>query len=112
MLTFLTTKPQALLNSFNADITGGHITTWEKDKDGDFTHKASQWKSRAWLRPEVVAGTSLKFTIIFSNGEKERRLVYSYYHGHLIETFLNHLSEGFTPNVQATPNPSGADTKI
>jgi hypothetical protein len=111
MLTFRTTKPQALLNAFNKCIDDGDVKTWEKDKDGDFTHKAAQWKNRGWLRPEVVAGTALKFTILFSSKETEKRLVYSYYHGHMLETFLNHLSASFT-GAEATPNPSGNDSRI
>lgn len=111
MLTFTTTKPQALKNAFDKMISDGDVKTWEKDKDGDYTHKATQWKGRAWLRPEVVAGTSLKFTILFRSSETEKRLVYSYYHGHMIETFLSHLSASFS-RAEATAVPTGNDAKI
>jgi hypothetical protein len=112
MLTFPTSRPQALLNSFTNAIAADDITTWTKDSDGDFSHKSTQWKNRAWLRPEVVAEISLRFTIIFGENEQERRAVYSFYHGHMIETFINHFFKDFTPNAQATPNPSGKDHKI
>lgn len=111
MLTFITTRPQALKNEFDKLIADGDVRTWEKDKDGDYTHRATQWKSRAWLRPEVVAGTSLTFTILFRTSETEKRLVYSYYHGHMVETFLNHLFGSFS-KVEATPIPTGKDGKI
>jgi hypothetical protein len=112
MLTFPTSSPQTLLDAFKKAIKDGDITTWSEDKDGDFTHLASQWKSRAWLRPIVNSGSSLAFKIIFSTNESQKRLVYSYYHGHLIETFLNHFSNSFSPDARATAKPSGGDGSI
>ncbi|HZL00863.1 MAG TPA: hypothetical protein VFC47_13310 [Caulobacteraceae bacterium] len=112
MLTFPTTRPQALLNSLSKAIRDDDITTWTEDSEGDFTHKAVQWRSRAWLRPEVVSATSLRFTIIFRENESDRRAVYSFYHGHMIETFINHFPNDFKPNAQATPNASGKDDAI
>jgi hypothetical protein len=111
MLQFNTTRPQALLNAFDKLIKEGDIATWQKDSDGDYTHKAAQWKSRAWMRPTVVAGSALQFTILFSKNEAERRLVYSYYHGHLVESFLNHLYGEFT-GFEGSPSPSGRDSAI
>jgi hypothetical protein len=112
MLTFATSRPQALLNALGKAIADGDITTWEKDSDGDFTHKSTQWKKRAWLKPNVIAGTSLRFTILISSNEIDRRAVYAYYHGHMIETFISHFSADFGPAAQATPDPCGADSAI
>ena len=112
MLTFPTTRPQALLNAFRKAIEDGDITTWEKDSEGDFKHTAKQWAGRAWLRPEVLAGVSLRFTIIFNNNETARRAVYAFYHGHMMETFINHFPHEFAPTAQATPIPGGGDGTI
>jgi hypothetical protein len=112
MITYPTTRPQALLNEFKKAIADGDITTWEEDKDGDFTHKATQWRKRAWLRPTVNAGSSLVFTILIGTSEQDKRTVYAYYHGHHIESFINHFSAQFTPEARATPNPSGKDSKF
>lgn len=111
MLTFLTARPKALLSAFQKAIEDGDITTWDEDSEGDFTHLASQWTKRAWMRPEVVVGTSLRFAIVFRKNETDRRLVYAYYHGHLLETFLNHFADQFT-KAEASPNPTGADASI
>ena len=103
MISFSTTRPQALLDSFKEAIEEGSITTWEEDAEGDFTHKARQWRERAWMRPAVNPGTSLDFQIVFAKDEPDRRLVYSYYTCHLIEAFINHFHTKFT-EACATPD--------
>lgn len=103
MTTFYSSRPQALLNAFKKAIADGDITTWEEDSDGDFTHKASQWARRAWLRPSVQSGTSLTFDILFADGEQEKQLVYSYYQGHVILAFLTHFHTQLT-EARAEPS--------
>ncbi len=96
---FHTDKPQKLLNSFDAKIeqkeASGKITTWEKSDDGKYyTHKAKEWTKKAWFKPNV--GTSrLTFNIIKPKDANVTATVYAYYHGHLIETFLNHFDHDF-----------------
>lgn len=110
-VNFMTNNPTKLLADFKARIAQtelkGKITTWEKDADGDFTHKAADWHKKAWLRP-VIGADRLTFTIVGPQGKGVSSLVYAYYHGHVIETFLNHFDQQFT-NAQATALPAYGD---
>ena len=111
-LVFMTANPKKLLNDFDARIAqheaSGKITTWERDKDGDYTHKSDNWAKKAWFRP-VVGLDRLTFNIIKpKNVNNITSPVYSYYHGHLLETFLNHFDTQFS-NGSATANCTSSD---
>lgn len=100
-VTFVTQNPSSLLKSFNDRIDQeeekGKITTWEKVGD-HFTHKAPQWHKKAYFLPKVADG-ELVFNIIKPKGKTITVPVYGYYHGHLIETFLNHFDSKFTSAI-------------
>ncbi|MDC3884153.1 hypothetical protein KGZ16_06080 [Pseudomonas aeruginosa] len=91
---FITTNPSVLLNDFKKrikqDEQEGKITTWDLDSDGDVTHKAEQWKSKAWMRPQVKDG-KLTFTVLNPKGKEVPPEVYGFYHGHLVATFITHF---------------------
>lgn len=111
-LYFFTDRPRALLKKFDARIdqteAKGKITTWERSDDGAYyTHKAPDWHRRAWLKP-VVCDDRLRFNIIRPENVSIATEVYGYYHGHLIETFLNHFDEDFS-RASATGLPSESD---
>ncbi|RQR48402.1 hypothetical protein DIE19_33205 [Burkholderia sp. Bp9126] len=110
---FYTSKPQALLNSFEKKISqeevGGKIATWEKYDKGDFyTHKAKDWHRLAWFRP-MVEPARLTFHIVRPKDKTVDKLVYAYYHGHLIETFLNHFGGVFTKSEATAIAVAGDD---
>jgi hypothetical protein len=96
---FFTSDAQKILDNFDARIKQtqekGKITTWEKSDDGIYyTHKAKEWNKKAWFKPTV--GTDrLTFNIIKPKNQNVTTPVYGYYHGHLIETFLNHFDDDF-----------------
>lgn len=98
-VNFFTSNPNALLEHFNKRIdqeeSKGKITTWLRDKDGDYTHGADNWKWKAWFRPKVIEG-ALVFNIFGRKDAVMSRVVYGYYHGHLTETFLNHFDDMFS----------------
>jgi hypothetical protein len=99
-LHFFTSNPAGLLKAFNAKIdqkeAEGKITTWEKSEDGKYyTHKATAWEKKAWFKPNVDSD-QLTFNIIKPKGRDVATIVYGYYHGHLLETFLNHFDEMFS----------------
>ena len=99
-VTFLTSSAQKLLNDFDARIEQAEpknkIMTWEKSDDGKYyTHKAAEWRKKAWFKP-VVTKDHLAFNIIKPGDASVTPLVYAYYHGHLMETFLNHFDKLFT----------------
>jgi hypothetical protein len=73
----------------------GKITTWEESSAGLFTHKAAQWANKAWFKAAIVEDR-LRFNIIRPEGKNISVTTYGYYHGHLIETFLNHFDNQFT----------------
>lgn len=96
---FLTKNAADLLAQFRDRIhqtdTEGRINTWEETSAGLFTHKAAQWANKAWFKP-VVIDDRLRFNIIRPKGKEISVTTYGYYHGHLIETFLNHFDNQFT----------------
>jgi hypothetical protein len=100
---FTTSSAASLLKAFDARISQteakGKITTWEKSDDGKYyTHKATEWSKKAWLRPKIEAN-QLTFNIIKPKDKNVSALAYAYYHGHLIETFLNHFDDSFGNGV-------------
>ena len=98
-VNFFTSAPKALLDDFNKRIeqseVKGKVTTWIKDKDGDYTHVADNWKNKAWFRPKIIDG-ALVFNILGRKKIAMPIVVYGYYHGHLTETFLNHFDGMFS----------------
>lgn len=109
---FETSKPSALLSEFNRRIKQtdqkGKITTWELSEDEKFyTHKSKDWNGQAWFSPTIDNGR-LRFNIYPSKGKNVSITAYGYYHGHLLETFLNHFDQMFTLG-SATPLPASPD---
>ncbi|MDV4159316.1 hypothetical protein [Rhizobium brockwellii] len=102
---FMTAKAKPLLDNFKARIAQteakGKITTWEVEENGDFTHKAADWTEKAWFRPAVMSDR-LRFDVVWPADQQRPVPVYAYYHGHLIETFVNHFENELTL-ASATP---------
>jgi hypothetical protein len=96
---FSTKTPKKLLSSFKKAIDDGRVATWSYDKDGDFTHTAQQWKSLAWLRPKVIEGQTLIFSILKPQNSKVSSEIYAIYHGRFIESMLVHCDSLFTEAV-------------
>lgn len=111
-ITFDTASPEALLKAFDDRIKQteqkGKITTWEKHRDGThYTHKAEDWRNKAFLKSAVHQG-KLVFNIIAPKDGAVSSAAYAYYHGHLIETFLNHFDTQFF-NASASAMPIAGD---
>jgi hypothetical protein len=111
-VTFFTPNPKALLAAFDKRLEQteleGKITTWEKHSDGvHYTHKAKEWRQLAFFKPSVHQG-QLVFNIIKPSKSTIKVVVYGYYHGHLIETFLNHFDNQFTQGA-ASAQPTTDD---
>lgn len=113
-VTFFTpgSSSQALLDEFDARIEQrerkAKITTWEKSNDGNYyTHKATEWTKKAWFKP-AVAANKLIFNIIKPGNMNVTAVAYAYYHGHLIETFLNHFDNQFSAG-QSSAMPAAGD---
>ena len=109
---FHTDAPKALLAKFNAAIQQkepkGKIDTWMLSDDGKYyTHTAERWTKKAWFKP-VTGDKLLTFNIIKPGDRNVTSPVYAYYHGHLIETFLNHFDTAFTSGA-ATALPTAGD---
>ena len=111
---FRTSKSAELLKKFDARIAQtdqkGRITTWEKRNDGYYTHKASDWAKKAFLKASVE-DEQLRFNIIRPENKNIDVEVYGYYHGHLIETFLNHFDNDFTWGSASALPSSGDDVR-
>lgn len=107
---FYTANPKALLAAFNKRIDQeepkGKITTWARDKDGDYTHVAKDWTNKAWFSPKIVEG-ALAFNILGTKDVVMPVVVFGYYHGHLTETFLNHFDDMFVSASSTAKNALG-----
>ncbi len=105
-------SPQALLKAFDAAIAKGHstggITTWKKLGNGSYTHTSANWGGKAMMKPDTTDESRLVFNIRKVPLININQSVYSYYHGHMIETFLNHFASSFDFGV-ATASPDPAD---
>lgn len=109
---FQTSDPAGLLRKFRSAIDQtspeGKITTWTASKDGNYyTHTSKQWGYSAWMKP-VVETQRLTFYIIKSKGSVVSQTAYGFYHGHMIETFLNHFDRLFD-HSSATAMPVPGD---
>jgi hypothetical protein len=108
---FDTSKPQALLDKFIARVNQkeveGKITTWKQHKDKvHFTHTSAEWHEKAFMKPKVERDR-LVFNIIQPQGVTVTWIVYAYYHGHLIETFINHFHDNFTEGKATSQGTTG-----
>jgi hypothetical protein len=109
----LTSTPQSLFREFDARISQreekGKIITWEKSGDGQYyTHKAVEWRSKAWFKPKIESDR-LTFNIIRPQGKNIATVVYAYYHGHLTETFLTHFDKDFGVAISTALAATGDD---
>lgn len=111
-VNFRTTNPSDLLHRFDTAINQtewkGKITTWEKNPQGFYTHKAANWRHKAFFKPTITAGV-LTFSLVRPKSVVVTVATYGYYHGHLIETFLNHFDRLFT-SADATALPAAGDS--
>jgi hypothetical protein len=110
---FITDTPQSILNKFNKRIEQeelkGSIPTWKRSDDRMYyTHASAEWNKKAWFKPSIKSGR-LTFYIVKPKNSNITTTVYGYYHGHLIETFLNHFDEDFA-QAEATARPAKGET--
>ncbi|WP_416467874.1 hypothetical protein [Pseudomonas sp. LFS044] len=110
---FFTANPNALLKEFMEKITQeekeGSITTWEITSTGSFTHKGQQYAREAFFRADPQPeNKTLLFKIVRPEGKNISQRAYGYYHGHLIETFLNHFDKKFV-SASASAMPADGD---
>lgn len=110
---FFTSNPAGLLADFKKRINQkeaeGSITTWEIIASGAFTHKGKQYSRDAFFRAEAKPDQGLLlFKMIRPEGKNITSRAYAYYHGHLIETFLNHFDSQFS-SAAASAYPADGD---
>ncbi|MBS0980824.1 hypothetical protein [Acetobacter thailandicus] len=111
-IRFFTSNPTSLLALFNQRIAQteqkGKITTWVRHSgDNHYTHISNQWRNKAFLKPTVY-DEKLVFNIIAPEGQSVSVVTYGFYHGHIIETFLNHFDDNFERST-ATSKPTEKD---
>lgn len=110
---FICDQPSALLNMFIERVSQteikGKITTWRPDPSGRYyTHTSGDQHGKAWFKPNVPpSGDRLTFNIVNPEDTLISSYSYAYYHGHLIETFLNHFDEAFLSGVSSALPESG-----
>lgn len=94
-LKFKTDNPQALLNKFkeliNQTEAKGKIDTWEEHGKG-FRHTSKNWTEGNLFVPDIPESNDvLRFTM----AEVKDSYGYAYYHGHLLQVFVQHLNTLF-----------------
>jgi hypothetical protein len=99
----LTNDAGGLLTRIKKLIDQGHITTWSYDSASDFTHTPTQWKNKAWLRPQVQSD-KLRLVILKNKTEPLTREIFAVYHGRFIEMLISHVADWYT-TASASPNP-------
>lgn len=103
----LTSDAAGLLGKIKRLIDQGHVTTWQYDSDGDFTHTPSQWLNKGWLKPHKDSDRlRLNFVAPTSGASRE---VFAVYQGRFIEMLVKHVPDYFT-DARATPNPDDNDS--
>jgi len=97
MITITGSNPADLLAKIRKAIDDGHVTTWEYDTEGDFTHITSdkQWYKEAWFRPSEENG-DLIFGIVGTKGTMMTKVLYGIYHGRFSEMLLSHFDKDFS----------------
>lgn len=104
MLKFYTQDPAGLLQKFKAKLKAKQgqdsIQTWQQVGD-NFGHTSERWKGKLAFKANINADATqpnLSFTVgpMAKGTQEERQIIYAYYHGHLLQTFVDHLSGYFT----------------
>jgi hypothetical protein len=106
-VAFKTSDPSGLLARIKHAVDNGAVDTWSYDKDGDFTHTPTQWKSKAWLRPSVQAG-QLRTTTIKPKDANITWEVYAIYMGRFSEMMIAHFHDYFSL-AESTAKPTTGD---
>ena len=111
-VTFQTADAAGLLRRFDAALTQaevkGRILTWRKHEDArHYTHTSAQWQGQAYFST-LVGADGLIFHIVRSTARPVSVAAYAFYHGHLVETFLNHFDREFNA-ATSTSLPSEGD---
>jgi hypothetical protein len=108
-IQFFTDDPTKLLADFKKKITDKKVDAWQYDSAGDFTHTASLWGGKAWLRP-VTESDRLRFNIIKTENIELTWVLYSIYHRSLVESFMTHCRHIFCA-AKVTSVPTAEDHK-
>ncbi|KAB7781974.1 hypothetical protein [Methylorubrum populi] len=102
---FATSRPQALLDEFDARLNASEewkrIEAWIKNGDGSYTRSDESWTGKASMRPRVDEDR-LTFNIVRLDQGAISSVVYSHYHGNLVEAFLRQLDLMFSM-ITSTP---------
>jgi len=121
-IIFFTDDPAALKKSFEDAVKlgskAGGITTWSVYSGNEYTHDG-QFVKKATMTP-VVQTDSLKFAykLRAEGSAKEIKLIRAYYHGHILQTIMDHFYDQFThahfekPPVAAKASPTGSVKKL
>ncbi len=104
---FTTADPKALLAAIKEGIENKQISAWSEDKDGDFTHTATQWEFKGWLRPSIEEG-KLALYLMGNTGFKMSRTIYAIYHTRFVESVTMYFDKMFSV-AQITAMPNGRD---
>lgn len=94
-LRFTTSDPISLLNEFKKLIKQtepkGKIKSWI-ESDGGFRHN-SDWKDKCLFMANISED---KTHLVFTTNQVKEEFAYAYYHGHLLQTFIEHLNTKFS----------------
>jgi len=97
-IKFYTDDSENLLRLFEARISQeeekGKIKTWDIIGEKTYTHSSPEWKRKAKFVAKAESD-NLTFGIKPLDVDPLTIPVYGYYHGHLMQTFLDHFDKDF-----------------
>lgn len=93
-----TSNPHKLLEKIYKAVDEKNADKWTCDKSGRFTYSTFQWRSEAWLKPEIWLDESeLRLGIRKRKGRKYlTSKLYNFYHSKFVETMLTHFVQDFS----------------
>jgi hypothetical protein len=105
VMKFRTDTPQHLLGEFKALIEQkeqkGKIDTWEVH-DGGFRHTSQNWQDKGLFKAYISDDKKyLEFRLV----KYSDSFAFAYYHGHLLQAFIEHLSGKFQHSLYSDGRP-------
>lgn len=102
-----TKNAKELLDEIKKAIDAKRIETWSYDSSGDFTHTPEQWKTKAWLRPQL-GNDEVKFGFLGNTTIITTKMIYAVYHGRFAEMILSHFDEKII-SIETSAMPTSID---
>lgn len=89
-----TLSAEVFLKKIRREIDLGNISTWNYNREGDFTFSSEQWKGKGFFRPEIGL-TDLRFQFMRPHPSSVSDLTLGVFHGGFITMLITHFQTDF-----------------